>query len=332
MKVATCLLSNLLLALVTTGVASAKTPAPAAPVQLTAEAVNDAALTTAVKSGDKGAAVLRAQVLLERAHFSPGEIDAVAGSSMHQAIAGYQTNHKLAVSGTMDAPTWAALNADSAPVLTTVTLTAADVAGPFKPLPDGMMARSKLDALGYTSVLEALGERFHASPALLQALNPGADFTREGAELVAPSVAATTPLPRIASVVVDKSDSTVSLRDEAGQIVAQYPASTGSTHDPLPLGQWKILGVAKHPVFHYNPKLFWDAKASDAKVTLAAGPNNPVGVVWIDLSKEHYGIHGTQEPAHVGKTESHGCIRLTNWSALEVSQAVRPGMPALLQE
>lgn len=332
MKVATCLLSNILLALVSTGVASANTPVAETPVQLTAATVNDVALTTAVKSGDKGAAVLRAQVLLERAHFSPGEIDAVAGSSMHQAIAGYQASHKLKVSGDLDAPTWAALNADSAPVLTTVKLTAADVAGPFKPLPDGMMARSKLDALGYTSVLESLGERFHASPALLKSLNPGVDFTQADAELVAPNVAASTPLPTIASVVVDKSDSTVSLLDEAGQKVAQYPASTGSTHDPLPLGKWKILGVAKHPVFRYNPKLFWDAKASDAKATLAAGPNNPVGVVWIDLSKEHYGIHGTPEPSHVGKTESHGCIRLTNWSAREVSNVVKPGMPALLQE
>lgn len=332
MKAITCLLTNILLALVTTGVATAKTSAPAPPVELTAAAVNDGALATTVKTGDKGAAVLRAQVLLDRAHFSPGEIDAVAGSSMRQAIAGYQASHKLTVNGGMDAPTWSALNADSAPVLTTVTLTAADVAGPFNPLPSGMMARSKLDALGYTSVLEALGERFHASPALLKSLNPGVDFTQEGAEVLAPSVTANTPLPPITKLVVDKSDSTVSLLDESGQVVAQYPASTGSSHDPLPIGDWKILGVAKHPAFHYNPKLFWDAKAGDAKITLPAGPNNPVGVVWIDLSKEHYGIHGTPEPSHIGKTESHGCIRLTNWSAVEVSQAVKPGLPALLQE
>ncbi len=331
-KFASCLLGTILLALLTTGVASAKTPALAPPVALSAAAVNDAALTSVVKTGDKGAAVLRAQVLLERARFSPGEIDAVAGSSMRQAIAGYQASHKLAVNGQMDAPTWAALNADSAPALTTVTLTAADVAGPFNPLPSGMMARSKLETLGFTSVLEALGERFHAGPALLKSLNPEADFTREGTELLVPSVAATTPLPPIAKLVVDKSDATVSLLDEAGQTVAQYPASTGSSHDPLPLGDWKILGVARNPVFHYNPKLFWDAKSGDAKATLPAGPNNPVGVVWIDLSKEHYGIHGTPEPSHVGKTESHGCIRLTNWSAKEVSDAVKPGTPALLQE
>ncbi|MEO7073598.1 MAG: L,D-transpeptidase [Rhodanobacter sp.] len=308
------------------------TAAPAASAAVTAEAANNAALVDAVNAGAKGAGVLRAQVLLERARFSPGEIDGAYGSNMRQAIAGYQASRKLAVTGEMDAPTWAALNADTAPVLVSATLSAADVAGPFNPLPSGMMARSKLDALGYATVLEALGERFHASPALLKALNPNADFSREGTQLVVPAVTPTTPMPAVSTLVVDKSDSTVSLLDASGAKVAQYPASTGSSHDPLPIGEWKIQGVGKNPVFHYNPKLFWDAKSSDAKATLPAGPNNPVGVVWIDLSKEHYGIHGTPEPGHVGKTDSHGCIRLTNWSALDVAQAVKPGMSALLQE
>ncbi len=309
--------------------ASATSVATAADVS--ADAVNDGALTSAVKAGDKGAAVLRAQILLDRAHFSPGEIDGRYGSSLHQAIAGFQASRKLTVSGEVDAATWSALDQDAAPVLISVTLSADDVAGPFLPLPAGMMARSRLDALGYVSSLEALGERFHSSPALLKQLNPGKDFNKAGDVLIVPSVESATPLPKVAKVRVDKSDATVSLLDEAGVVVAQYPASTGSSHDPLPIGQWKILGVGKHPVFHYNPKLFWDAKSKDSKVTLAAGPNNPVGVVWVDLSKEHYGIHGTPEPSKVGKTESHGCIRLTNWSALEVSKAVRPGMPAVLQ-
>jgi len=299
---------------------------------LTAAAVNDAALTATVKAGAKGAAVLRAQVLLERARFSPGEIDAAYGSNMRRAIEGYQASRQLAVSGEVDAPTWAALNTDSAPVLVGATLDAADIAGPYQPLPDGMMARAKLDALGYTSIFEALGERFHCSPALLKALNPGADFTRAGTQLVVPAVTPSAPMPSVAKVVVDKSDSTVSLLDAAGTKVAQYPASTGSSHDPLPIGDWTIRGVGRNPTFHYNPRLFWDAKAGDARATLQPGPNNPVGLVWIDLSKDHYGIHGTPEPAHVGKTDSHGCIRLTNWSALDVAQAVKPGMPALLQE
>lgn len=315
----------------TTSPVSAST-STATTTALTAEAANNATLTPDVNAGAKGAAVLRAQVLLERARFSPGEIDAAYGSNMRRAIEGYQASRQLAVNGEVDAPTWAALNTDSAPVLVGATLDAADIAGPYQPLPDGMMARAKLDALGYTSIFEALGERFHCSPALLKALNPGADFTRAGTQLVVPAVTPSAPMPSVAKVVVDKSDSTVSLLDAAGSKVAQYPASTGSSHDPLPIGDWTIRGVGRNPTFHYNPRLFWDAKAGDARATLQPGPNNPVGLVWIDLSKDHYGIHGTPEPAHVGKTDSHGCIRLTNWSALDVAQAVKPGMPALLQE
>jgi lipoprotein-anchoring transpeptidase ErfK/SrfK len=295
-------------------------------------AVVDAADRAPVAAGDKGTAVLRAQVLLDRARFSPGEIDAAYGSNLHQAIAGFQASRGLPVSGNVDAATWKALDVDRAPVLQTITLGAADVAGPFLPIPSNTAAKAKLDALGYTSSLEALGEKFHASPALLKRLNPGKRFDRAGEQLVVPDVTPTTPLPTVAKLVVDKSASTVALLDVAGKVVAQYPASTGSRHDPLPIGDWKVLGVAKHPVFHYNPKLFWDADATDAKATLPAGPNNPVGVVWIDLSKPHYGIHGTPEPSMVGKTTSHGCIRLTNWSAREVAQAVKPGMTATLQD
>jgi lipoprotein-anchoring transpeptidase ErfK/SrfK len=332
MKTANLMLQMLGCAVAGTCAQAAATTSVAVPATLAPEMVNDAALMTAVQAGDKGAAVLRAQILLDRARFSPGELDAVYGSNMRHAIAGFQASRRLPVSGTMDAATWAALGGDSAPVLVSMTLGAADVAGPFKSLPPDMMARSKLDALGYSSSLEALGEKFHASPALLQQLNPGRDFGRAGEQLVVPAVEAATPMPVVAKVVVDRSDSTVALLDETGKVVAQYPASTGSKHDPLPIGDWKIKGVGKNPVFHYNPKLFWDAKAKDARTTLAAGPNNPVGVVWVDLSMDHYGIHGTPEPSKVGKTESHGCIRLTNWSALALSQAVKPGMTATLQE
>ena len=161
------------------------------------------------------------------------------------------------------------------------------------------------------------GEKFHASPKLLQRLNPGKDFGKAGDRARGAERDADAPVPaKAAKVVVDKSDSTVAMLDDAGKVIAQFPASTGSEHDPLPIGDWKIQGVGQHPKFHYNPELFWDADAKDEKATIAAGPNNPVGVVWIDLSKPHYGIHGTPEPSKVGKTESHGCIRLTNWCAL----------------
>ncbi len=277
------------------------------------------------------AARLRVQVLLDRAQFAPGEIDARWGSNTQRAIAAFQRSRDLDPSGSIDEATWHALNADTAPVLVEYRLTAQDVAGPYNVLPEDMMAKAALPQLGFASLAEALGERHHASPALLQALNPGADLTREGTTLWVPNVQAAAPT-KAASVIVDKSDSSVMLRDEGGRVYARFPASTGSEHDPLPIGRWTIKGVARDPHFQYNPQLFWDAEPGHAKAKLAPGPNNPVGVAWVDLSKDHYGIHGTPEPGKVGKTESHGCIRLTNWNAAALAGAVAPGTPAVLQQ
>jgi lipoprotein-anchoring transpeptidase ErfK/SrfK len=304
--------------------------APAAP--LTLEAVNDANLAQPVGPKAKGAAVLRAQVLLDRARFSPGEIDASFGSNMQKAIAAFQKENGMNPSGNVDEPTWQALNADSAPVLVTYEITEADVGGPFMPIPQDMVEKSKLPALGYASAAEALGEKFHSSPALLRQLNPGKDLGRAGQTIVVPSIEPVAPLPKAAKIVVDRSDSTITAVDASGKTIAHFPASTGSGHDPLPVGTWKITGIAKNPVFHYNPKLFWDANQRHTKARIAAGPNNPVGVVWIDLSKQNYGIHGTPEPAMIGKTQSHGCIRMTNWDAAELAKIVAPGTPAILQE
>ena len=188
-----------------------------------------------------------------------------------------------------------------------------------------------MEALGFGSVEEALGERFHAAPALLKALNPGIDLGKAGTSIQVPNIG-NGPLPKAEKVLIDKSDSTLQLLDAQGKVVAQVPVSSGSEHDPLPIGEWKILGVARNPTFHYNPKLFWDAKKGDSKQTLPPGPNNPVGVVWIDISKPHYGLHGTPEPGHVGKTESHGCVRMTNWDAARVADAVGPSLVVVMQE
>lgn len=308
------------------GLAAAAGPAAANDGALSAQAVNSADAT----SGDAG--LLRAQVLLDRAHFSPGEIDARPGSNTRHAIAAYQRAHDLEPSGELDEATWKSLNAGAADVLVRYSVTAGDVAGPYVALPDDIMEKAELDALGYSSALEMLAEKFHASPELLRRLNPGAAFDTAGTGLLVPNVAGVAAPGKAAKVVVDKSDSTVAILDAGGKVLAQFPASTGSEHDPLPIGKWKIDGVARDPEFHYNPDLFWDADAGHARATIAPGPNNPVGVVWIDLSKPHYGIHGTPEPSKVGKTESHGCIRLTNWSARVLADAVAPGTPAILQE
>lgn len=290
----------------------------------------DAANQPATETGLAGH--LRAQVLLDRALFSPGEIDGRAGSNQQRALRGYQRAKGLEVTGKLDTSTWTALNAGAAPVLVSYTMTTEDVGASYAKLPEDVVAKGKLKALGFESVQEALGERFHASPTLLKELNPGADFGKAGTLLQVPNVVDAPAIAKAAKVVVDKSDSTLTLLDAAGQVVAQVPVSSGSDHDPLPIGEWKTVATALNPTFHYNPELFWDADPTHAKTTLAPGPNNPVGTVWIDLSKPHYGMHGTPNPSAVGKSQSHGCIRMTNWDAQRVAAAVGAGTSVVMQE
>jgi lipoprotein-anchoring transpeptidase ErfK/SrfK len=304
------------------------------PTAYSVAAANDAAKRPRLTAKSRpGSAVLRAQILLDRAHCSPGEIDGRYGGNTRLAVGEFNLSRKINGGSRVTAGTWAALDQDTAPVVVPYTITAEDVAGPFVPIPAEMEDKAKLPALGYQSVAEELGERFHISPALLQTINRGAALDKVGNVIQVPNVTRP-PLPKTAgmSIRVSKRRTTVEAIDAHGAILASYPATIGSVHDPLPIGKWKINGVERNPTFHYNPDLFWDAEPGDKKVKLPAGPNNPVGVVWIDLSKPHYGIHGTPEPSAIGKTTSHGCIRLTNWDASELAAIVTPGMPAVLEK
>lgn len=337
---------------------------------------------------------LATQVMLDRAGFSPGEIDARPGPNTQRAFEAWQVAQgqggAVGTSGVAPAPPPPAPGAapgDPAPPppppapapsprpaspgqpaavegepgaavpapgagdvepLTEYVVTEADVAGPFlEKLPEDLVEQSSLEALSYTSPVELLAERFHVSPALLKRLNPKARYVA-GDRLLVPNVEPLTELPKhgrrevprngqspaAANLVVRVSESARSLTvsDASGRVVMYAPVTVGSEHDPLPVGEWKVTDIYDLPVFHYNPELFWDADPSHAKAVIKPGPNNPVGTVWIDLDKEHYGFHGTPEPSRVGHTQSHGCIRLTNWDVVRLAALVRPGTRVLLEK
>ena len=276
--------------------------------------------------------LLATQVMLDRAGYSPGEIDARRGSSTDRAMDAYTRNGGDPKALPQDP-------------LTSYTITPQDADGPFTPaIPTDMMEMSRLPALGYTSLIEALGERFHVSPQLLRRLNPEAKFAA-GETIKVPDVGnVVAPVgpprgrqndsssPAVTTVTVRKSTSDLIVTDNAGKVLMYAPVTTGSEHDPLPLGEWKVTGVQHDPKFHYNPALFWDAEPTNSKATIPPGPNNPVGVVWVDITRPHYGLHGTPEPSKIGKTESHGCVRLTNWDALKLASLVRPGTRVVFAE
>ena len=293
--------------------------------------IEDSTKTGAVGPGATGPRVVRAQILLDRAKFSPGEIDGVYGDDFGIAVKGYQENHGLKPTGTIDAEMWRLLNSDAGPLLATYTITNADEKGPFQPTPADVQEKAKMKWLGFETPEEELGERFHCSPKLLAELNPGKKLDTAGERITVPNVRRAAV--RLASrVVVSKSKRTVIAYGAGDKQLAQYPASIGGMHDPLPIGHWTITSVRHYPWFNYDPELFWNPNPKQAKAVLPPGPNSPAGVAWIGLSKEHYGIHGTPDPGHIRHGQSAGCIRLTNWDVVDLSHMVRRGTPIVLEE
>ncbi|MDW6026341.1 L,D-transpeptidase [Mesorhizobium sp. BAC0120] len=267
------------------------------------------------------------QVLLDRKGASPGVIDGRFGSNLDKALAAYREITGDNLHSTDTAKIKADLAASGGDAFIQYTITPEDAAGPYvASVPEDYGAKAKLDRLSYTSVSEMLAERFHMDESYLKSQNPGANFSRPGTVIKVANTGRQVSTA-VARIVADKRQKQVRAYDAAGKIVAAYPATIGSSDTPSPSGTHAVSRVAFDPEYTYNPKLNFKQGENDKILKIPPGPNGPVGSIWIALDKPTYGIHGTPEPSKIGKSESHGCVRLTNWDAAELAKLVKPGVP-----
>jgi lipoprotein-anchoring transpeptidase ErfK/SrfK len=306
----------------------------AATGSLDADEVNAATYSDAA-ARKRGATplMLKAQILLDRAGASPGVIDGVSGGNVAKAVAAVETVLGLPIDGQLDSQVWAALGGDAAPpVLIEYTITEEDASYPFlSAIPPDYIDQAELPNLNFTSPEEMFGERFHMDVELLTALNRGVDMSQPGNTIMVADIVGQPVTGKIARIEADKRARQVRAYDAQERLVVAYPATIGSAATPSPSGTHKVNTIAPEPVYYYNPDNFTTKKA-DRKLELPPGPNNPVGTMWIDLSQDGYGIHGTPEPSRIDKTASSGCIRLTNWDAEELATLVDPGITVAFVE
>jgi lipoprotein-anchoring transpeptidase ErfK/SrfK len=302
--------------------------APANAAELTLQAVNSASFS----EWDESAAadrpdpfIIRVQVLLDRDRISPGVIDGIRGENLKKAVRTFEERKDLEPDGEIDERFWAVLQQDEAPVLKTYKISDADQDERYvEAIPEDYAEMAKMEWLGYRGPGEMLAERYHMDEDLLETLNPQADFTKAGAEIVvaAPDRGGEGKVSRI---VIDRDGGRLLAYATGDELVAAYPASIGSPENPTPSGTHEVKVVVPDPTYTYDPDKNFQQDDNTEPLELPAGPNGPVGLVWIDLSEPTYGIHGTPDPALVSKASSHGCVRLTNWDAQDLARLVEPG-------
>lgn len=301
------------------------------------EPVTAASVNSATYSGEGGLpegrspVTVKLQVLLDRAHVSVSIIDGVKGGMTESALMAYEARMGLPVDGLLDAQVWDMLGGNEIDIyIKEYTITQADTQGLSAPLPSDYGELAQLDRMGYTSVSEKLAERFHMSEGFLDQLNPGAGFYAGESVLVTEPGAKA--VGQVTSIIIDKSDRRLRAWNALGQEIANYPVAVGSASTPSPSGIMTVDAVALEPTYHYNPSLNFQQGENDKPLTLPPGANGPVGLVWIDLSKPTYGIHGTPEPASLFTAHSHGCVRMANWDAQELASLVSEGVTVEFRE
>ena len=273
--------------------------------------------------------VAKVQIVLDRLGFSPGAINGKETDYLERAKRAYGEQHGEEFPRSI-------IEIDNlvqktgGDVFEDYTISGQDVSGPYlASIPSRIQDQGQLGRLDFVSVSEAIAERFHMDEVFLVALNSGKDFLQPGTRI---KVARTgKPLDRwVSRIHANKELKQVRAYDQSGKLMAIYPASIGSTQTPSPSGVFKVTGKAGFPAYTLAPDNGFEAIDDGRQVIVAPGPNNPVGIAWIGLSKPSYGIHGTPEPSAIGRAESNGCIRLTNWDAMELARLVRNGVEVII--